>query len=208
MRSSSQQVKLLSFCVRTCGPALQNALEGGATGPTPKLFCQISRLLFIFIFKKKCASGSVNWNRNRHKYRITRETILSCIFVWPSHFKILNQFSSARGLSRRKSYLDLAKVRHFFNCIFCEHQLKIKVRFISKFPGYKRQKQSLSPVLCKPTYVFLHGRVGAHAVEEFVLLAVLLDDLAGALVVTSQHSSHHHKVSSCAWGASPSKLVR
>lgn len=79
---------------------------------------------------------------------------------------------------------------------------------MSPFSGYTRQKQSLSPVLCNPTYIFLHGRVGAHAVEEFVLFALLLDDLAGALVVTSQHSSHHHKISSCAWRASAEKLSR
>lgn len=57
----------------------------------------------------------------------------------------------------------------------------------------------LSPVLSDSTHVLLHGCVRAHAVEEFVLLAVLLDDLPGALVVARQHSSHHHKVCPGAW---------
>lgn len=36
----------------------------------------------------------------------------------------------------------------------------------------------LSPVLSDSTHVLLHGCVGAHAVEEFVLFAVLLNDLS------------------------------
>lgn len=55
----------------------------------------------------------------------------------------------------------------------------------------------LSPILSNSTHIFLHGRVRAHAVEEFVFLAVLLDDLPSALVVACKHSSHHYKVSPC-----------
>jgi len=64
---------------------------------------------------------------------------------------------------------------------------------------------SLLPVLSHSTHVFLHGRVGAHAVEEFVFLAVPLRDLSGALVVACEHSSHHHKVSACTWGSEAKK---
>lgn len=53
----------------------------------------------------------------------------------------------------------------------------------------------VSPIFSNSSDIFLHGCVGAHAVEEFVLLAVLLDDLSGALVMARKHPSHHHKVS-------------
>lgn len=56
----------------------------------------------------------------------------------------------------------------------------------------------VSPILCNSTNIFLHGCVGAHAIEEFVLLAILLNDLSGALVMACKHSSHHHKVSTSA----------
>ena len=42
--------------------------------------------------------------------------------------------------------------------------------------------------------MLLHGCVGAHAVEQLVLLAVLLDDFAPALIVASQHATEHDKV--------------
>lgn len=44
--------------------------------------------------------------------------------------------------------------------------------------------------------MFLHRRVGAHAVKQFVLLAVFFDDLAAALRVAGQHTTEHHKVCS------------
>lgn len=67
---------------------------------------------------------------------------------------------------------------------------------------------SLSPILSNSTHVSLHGGVGAHAIEEFVFLAILLNDLSGALVVACKHSSHHYKVSPCTWGAKAEKSCR
>lgn len=60
---------------------------------------------------------------------------------------------------------------------------------------YISTKISLSPILSNSTDIFLHGCVRAHAVEEFDLLAIPLYDFPGALVMTCEHSSHHHKVS-------------
>lgn len=59
----------------------------------------------------------------------------------------------------------------------------------------------LLPVFSHSTHIFLHGCVRAHAVEEFVFLPVLLDDLPRALVMARKHSSHHYKVSPRTWGA-------
>lgn len=43
-----------------------------------------------------------------------------------------------------------------------------------------------------------HGRAGSHAVEEFELLAVLLDRLAAALVVTGEHATGHNEIGASA----------
>jgi len=42
--------------------------------------------------------------------------------------------------------------------------------------------------------MFLHRRVGAHSIEQLVLLAVFLDHLSPAFGVASQHTAQHHKV--------------
>lgn len=43
--------------------------------------------------------------------------------------------------------------------------------------------------------VLVHGRAGAHPVEQLVLLSISGDHVSSALVVTSKHTSKHHKVS-------------
>lgn len=55
--------------------------------------------------------------------------------------------------------------------------------------------QVILPVLGYASCVLLHGRIGAHAVEQFVLLAVLLYGFTATLRMTCEHSSQHHKVS-------------
>ena len=45
--------------------------------------------------------------------------------------------------------------------------------------------------------VLVHGRAGAHSVEELVFLPVLGDNVSPALVVAGKHTAKHHKVSSC-----------
>uniref|UniRef100_A0A6B0UJ88 Putative secreted protein n=1 Tax=Ixodes ricinus TaxID=34613 RepID=A0A6B0UJ88_IXORI len=42
--------------------------------------------------------------------------------------------------------------------------------------------------------VLLHGRGRTHAVEHLVLLAILLNHLAAALIVSGQHAPEHNKV--------------
>lgn len=79
------------------------------------------------------------------------------------------------------------------------HTYIFKVYELSNY--YAPPDMSFSPILSNSTHIFLHGCVGAHAVEEFVFLPVLLDDLPRALVVACEHSSHHYEVSPRAWGA-------
>lgn len=46
------------------------------------------------------------------------------------------------------------------------------------------------------TMMLLHGSVGAHAVEQLELFAVLLDHFSAALVVSGKESANHNKISS------------
>ena len=44
--------------------------------------------------------------------------------------------------------------------------------------------------------MFLHSGVGAHAVEELILLAIFLNNLSAALIMAGKKASNHYKVSS------------
>lgn len=53
-----------------------------------------------------------------------------------------------------------------------------------------------APVLSHASRVLLHGRVGAHSVEQLVLLPVFLNDLPPALRVAGEHPAQHHEIGS------------